>query len=98
MLGLERDPVRPHGQIGAGPDRGRKESGMEAITIRPLDREDWTLERRDAGDLQHFRNGAGAEAAAKRLAETLADAGQCSKIVICWQDGAPRSRFVSVLT
>ena len=68
---------------------------MNEINVRPVDNGGWLVELAGVQDPQHFSSGARAESAAKRLAETLADAGRLSEIFIYLRDGTLGGRFVA---
>lgn len=63
------------------------------ISVAPLD-DGWTV-RSEAFDTElKFERGARAEAAARALAETYADAGRRAEVEIYLRDGALAGRFV----
>ena len=68
---------------------------MDSITIRPLDGQGWAVELSGVENAQHFRSGARAESAARRLAQRLADAGRQSEILIYLRDGVLGGHFVA---
>ena len=69
---------------------------MWTLAMRPLDESHWMVEVYGVQNAQLFMNDGQAEAAARRFAETLADAGQTTRLKVYWPDGTLRGEFVAV--
>lgn len=64
---------------------------MRLVTVTAVD-SGWALEAPGATEAALFKSGAAAEAAACRLAQGLADAGEAVKLVIRLRDGSEAGR------
>jgi hypothetical protein len=70
--------------------------GMRTIALRPIDEAHWMVEITGVENALVFMNSSLAEAAALRFAETLADAGQNSRLQVYLPDGTLRGQFAAV--
>jgi hypothetical protein len=78
------------------PDAPLAQRGMWTIAMRPLGEAHWMVEVSGVQNAQLFMNDSQAEAAARRFAETLADAGQTTRLNVYRPDGTLRGQFVAV--
>lgn len=68
---------------------------MQTITVKPTNTAGWMVQHEQAEPML-FRSGAKAESSAKRLAQSLADVGLRTEVVIYLGDGSVAGRFISV--
>jgi hypothetical protein len=66
---------------------------MRSVRVTPAEA-GWAVQCDDVDNEMMFRSGAKAEAAARRLAQALADAGEPVEIQIHLRDGGRAARFV----
>jgi hypothetical protein len=72
------------------------QGGTQTIALSPLDESHWMVEVSGVQNAQLFMDSRLAEAAARRLAEALADAGQNTRLKVYLPDGNLRGQFVAV--
>jgi hypothetical protein len=70
--------------------------GMRTIALCQLDESHWMVEVSGVQNGQLFMNDGQAEAAALRVAEALADAGQNTRLNVYLPDGTLHRRFVAL--
>jgi hypothetical protein len=68
---------------------------MQMISIKPVGDRSWMVEFSGVQNPTLFMTGALAETAARRLAETLANAGRHSQLTIYLRDGSLGARFIA---
>jgi hypothetical protein len=82
--------------ISLPPKALQTKGSMRTIALRPLDDAHWMVEISGVQNAQLFLNDRQAEAAALRFAETLADAGQNTRLKVYLPDGTLRGQFVTI--